>query len=516
MDQKKPEKTENEREGVRRPVPEEGLRVFVALNPLAGTRHRNHMLATVLTDEQIGRIRAASLEILERVGVVVPHDEMLSRFADSGAAVDFAAQRVRIPPDLVMRLIGQAGKRFTIYGRDLSRKAEFGAGKRNYNTTAGEAFWVDEPGADRRIGTLADVERAARFGDALDLLTIPGAMTDPHEIPVSYRCVEVMAAMIRNTAKPITFWFHDRTSAHYLVEMAIALRGDEKLAEQYPICYPLMEPISPLRFPFDGIDLLFETARVNMPVEIGPMAQMGLSAPATIASTMAQENAEILAGICITQLVRPGMPVCFGGICHAFDMRTTQLIFGGPEQAIFGVAMTQIGKSYGFPVYINVGLTDSKRPDAQAGLEAGITLALGAAAGADIFGHLGISGVDQASSLDVLVLQHEIIDYVESMMRGIEVSDNTLALEEIDEVGPGGTFVDRVFTAEHFRRELWFPRLLDREYYQAWRNHGALSMEDRCRQRKEQIVQTHEPEPISQEMERAIGEIVDAARQQQL
>ena len=91
------------------------------------------------------------------------------------------------------------------------------------------------------------------------------------------------------------------------------------------------------------------------------------------------------------------MPVCYGGICHAFDMRTTQLIFAGPEQAIFGVAMTQMGKHYGLPVYINVGLTDSKRPDAQAGLEAGVTLAFGAAAGADIFGHMGICGVDQAT-----------------------------------------------------------------------------------------------------------------------
>jgi len=133
--------------------------------------------------------------------------------------------------------------------------------------------------------------------------------------------------------------------------------------------YPLLEPVSPLCFPFNGVDLLFETAQLNMPVPIGPMAQMGMSAPATIAGTMAQENAEILAGICITQLIREGTPVCYGGICHAFDMRTTQLIFSGPEQAIFSVAMTQMGKFYGFPVYINVGLTDSKRPDAQAGLE---------------------------------------------------------------------------------------------------------------------------------------------------
>jgi len=210
--------------------------------------------------------------------------------------------------------------------------------------------------------------------------------------------------------------------------------------------------------------------------------------------------------------VRPGMPVCYGGICHAFDMRTTQMIFSGPEQAIFGVAMTQMGKHYGLPVYINVGLTDAKRPDAQAGLEAGITLALGAAAGADIFGHMGISGVDQASSLDMLVMQEEIITYVESMLREVDFSDEAFGLEVIAEAGPGGTFIDRMHTAQHFRRELWFPRLLDRDYYQAWLDGGARSMEERCRERKEQLLADHDVEPPAPELAREFERIAASAR----
>jgi trimethylamine--corrinoid protein Co-methyltransferase len=296
--------------------------------------------------------------------------------------------------------------------------------------------------------------------------------------------------------------------------MLIALRGDEERAATYPLCYPFLEPISPLRFPRNGIDVLYETARLNLPVPIGPMAQMGLSAPATVAGTLALENAEILAGISITQLIRPGLPVCYGGICHAFDMATTQMIFGGPEQAIFGVALTQMGKFYGLPVYINVGLTDSKRPDGQAGLEAGVTLALGAAAGADIFGHMGISGVDQASSLDMLVFQNEIIGYVESTLRALDFSDGALGLDVIEERGPGGSFIDTVHTAEHFRRELWFPKLLDRRYYQAWLEAGALSTEERCRQRKERILATHAPEPLPPELENALQDIVARAKRE--
>ena len=172
-------------------------------------------------------------------------------------------------------------------------------------------------------------------------------------------------------------------------------------------------------------------------------------------------------------LSRQGMPVCYGGVCHAFDMSATQIIFAGPEQAILGVAMTQMGKYYGFPVYINVGLTDSKRLDAQAGLEIASTLVLVAAAGADIFGHMGICGADQTSSLDILVLQNEIISYIESVNREIDFSDEAIGINEIAEVRCGGSFIDRMHTALHFRKELWFPKLLDRNYYQVWLDNGA-------------------------------------------
>jgi trimethylamine--corrinoid protein Co-methyltransferase len=358
------------------------------------------------------------------------------------------------------------------------------------------------------------VATACRLADGLEGINIVGAMADPHDVPPACRCVEVMAQQVRNTTKPITFWYHDRRAARWCNEIMIAVRGTEAAAARQPLCYPFLEPISPLRFPVNGVDMLYETARLNLPVPVGPMAQTGLSAPVTLAGTMAQENAEILAGICITQLIRPGMPVCYGGICHAFDMRTTQLIFAGPEQAIFGVAMTQMGKHYGLPVYVNVGLTDSKRPDAQAGLEAAATLLPAAAAGADIFGHMGICGVDQATSLDMLVLQDEIIRYVESALRTLDFSDESSGLDEILDAGPGGTFIDRDHTVAHFRRELWQPRLLDRQFHEAWLTAGATDMETRCRQRKEELLATHQPTPVDDHLSAELDRIVAAARRE--
>jgi len=281
---------------------------------------------------------------------------------------------------------------------------------------------------------------------------------------------------------------------------------------RYPFGYPFLEPISPLKFPFDGVDLLFETCRYQLPVPIGPMAQVGATGPGTLAGTLVQENAEILAGVVLVQLIGPGTPVCYGGIPHAFDMSTTQLIFSGPEQALMAIAMTQIGKHYGLPVYINVGLTDSKTVDAQAGLEVGITLALGALSGADIFGHLGISGVDQATSLTMLMMQHEVIAYIERIMKGIEVSDETLAVDVIASVAPDGTYLAEIHTADHFLKELWFPQLLDRKFWEGWRESGAKNMMDRCIEKKNEILENHVSEPLDPETEKEVEKILQSAR----
>jgi len=473
------------------------------------------MKLEVLDEEQLARIHEASLEILARVGVELPHSETLRRFADAGARVDFEHQRVRIPPELVQGCLSAAGKSFTIYGRDRSRTAAFGAGRRNYNSVAGEALWLDDETLERRYAELKDVKRACIVGDALPHITVVGAMTDPHDVPQEVQDVFVVREMIRHTTKPITFWFNTRRSARHVSEMLIAAAGSEEQVARYPMTYNFLEPISPLRFPFDGVDLLYEGARFPLPVSIGPMVQAGMSGPATLAGTIAQENAEILAGICVTQLIREGTPVCYGGIAHIFDMRTTQLVFAGPEQALMAVAFTQLGRRYGLPVYINVGLTDAKTPDAQAGMEAGITLMAGALAGADIFGHLGICGVDQASSLAMLMMQHELTAYVERFMRGFEVTDQTLALDVIERVvNEAGSFLAEEHTVRHFREQFWFPRLLDRDFFETWAGAGSKDMAARCRAEVRRILDTHEVEPPPKELAAELDRIAESARRE--
>jgi len=471
------------------------------------------MKLTQFSRSEKERIHEASLDVLATVGVEVPHPETLGRFAASGAKVDRERKRVFIPAELVEKSLKTAGKRFTLYGRDKSRQAHFGRGMRNYNSIAGEALWLEEDTMTRRYAMLADVVTATRLGDALSGINIVGAMADPSDAPRAVQDVLIAAAMIKNTTKPITFWFGNRASGAFISEILIALAGSEKKAAAKPLTYNFLEPISPLKFAFNGIDLLYEFARFPLPVSIGPMAQAGATGPVTLVGTMVQENAEILAGVCITQLIREGTPVCYGGIPHTMDMRTTQMVFAGPEQALMAVGMVEMAKFYRLPVYINVGLTDSKVPDAQAGLECGMTLLAGALAGADIFGHMGICGVDQATSLSMLVMQNEIIEYIERIMSGVEVNDNTLAVDVIKEVAPraGANYLAEPHTAENLRAEHWFPKLLDRQFFDAWRSGGMKDMAARCKETKELLLREHVVEPIDEKLEKEIDKITAAA-----
>jgi trimethylamine--corrinoid protein Co-methyltransferase len=257
---------------------------------------------------------------------------------------------------------------------------------------------------------------------------------------------------------------------------------------------------------------MFETRRLPLPVAIGPMAQTGSSAPCTLAGTLTIQHAENLAAACVTQLIHPGTPILYGGACHAFDMRTMQMIFSGPEQALMAAGVTQMAHHCGLGSNANVGLTDSKVLDAQAGFEIGVTLALSVMAGTETFGQFGIAGVDQGGDVDILVFQNEIVEYIERIASGVRVDDDTIAADVIGAVGPGGSFLAEAHTLLHMREELWFPTLLDRQFWQNWEGAGRKDTATRSRERREQLLAEYEPCPLDDDTEREIKKILARGR----
>ncbi len=465
----------------------------------------------VLSQDQIATVHGNSLELLRDLGMQLPHAGVLEALEGAGAQVDHEKQIARFPEKLVEESVEIAGKKYVIYGRDGSKTARFGYGDFVVVSSGGQFAWVDEDGAERRTPTAEDMELGILFGDALENMTIVGPLCVPQDVPANARDVYSAAQLMKGTTKPVHFWVTNGATLKYVLEIYEAIAGGKNEHREKPRIAGFIEPISPLRFPLTGLEIMVGCVEVGLPLCFGPMAQVGATAPCSLAGTFVQENAEILGGIAIAQALQPGTPVCYGGIPHLMDMRTAMISFGSPEQALMAVAMTQMAKHYGLPVYINVGAGDSKRVDVQSGLERGMTLLAGAFAGADTFGHMGISGMDQGASIEQLIVDNEMINYVKRILQGFDFDEDALAMQVIKSVGIGGHYMDEAHTYERFRRDFWYPDGFDRRGYQEWRDDGAKSMLDWAKQRKNQIIDDHEREPLDADLARELDRIVATA-----
>jgi trimethylamine--corrinoid protein Co-methyltransferase len=469
----------------------------------------------ILSEKEIEAIHAGTMQMLRDTGVMVHHDEALELLSQAGAEVQQDKKIALLPERLVIDSIERAGKKYILYGRNPGRTARFGYGDFVLMSSPGQYSWIDTDSGQRRPAAIGDMSDAIRLGDALGNITIVGSMAQPQEISESYRDIYLTGELVKGTGKPTRCWVRNEKTARYILEIYRAVAGGSEALRKRPMIEAFLEPISPLRMPKDGLDIVREFARAGQPVSIGPMAMTSGTAPATLAATLAQENAEILAGVVITQLFAPGTPITYGGIPHIMDPRTSICSFGSPEQGLMAVAMVQMAGYYGFPVYVNVCLTDAKVPDAQAGLEKGTSFLLAVLAGADTFGHCGICGTDHAGSLVWLNLDNEIMEYIKRIARGFEVDAGTVAAEIVNKVGPGGNFLAEEHTVRHFRKELWMAgSAWARQSWDGWANSGKLSMADRLRNQVKEILSSHEPEPMKAELAKEIDSIVKAAEQE--
>jgi trimethylamine---corrinoid protein Co-methyltransferase len=471
----------------------------------------------ILTPGEVRQIQQASLKVLARTGVKVGHPRFRRLLAEAGAIVDEVQQIVRLPETLVLQSLEQAGKKFTIFGRDPRRQARFGQGDLVFVSSPAQYQWFPLRSDERRDPTLADVRNAIVVGDALEHIDMVGAMAVPLEVPAPFREVLVTAELLKGTPKATWGAFlSGADSARCVLELFRTVAGGSGPLRERPLGYAAVEPISPLQLPEHGLEILEVFCEAGLPAVFFPMTQTSATGPSTLAGTLVQENAEILSGIVVSQVLRPGTPVVYGGIPHIFDQPSMSISFGAPEQGLMAAAMTQIGKSYGLPVYVNVILTDAIAIDYQAGMEKGITMVMGALAGADTPSHLGIRGADQGASLAQLVVDDELVAYVKRILRGFVVDEETLAEEVIAAVGPTGNYLAEEHTIRHYRQELWRPNLLFRGQFERWQEKGSKALHERAADKVEHILATHQPEPIDEALGREVDQIVAAARKQML
>jgi trimethylamine--corrinoid protein Co-methyltransferase len=450
-----------------------------------------------LTDEQVRKIHEASLAILARTGMQVEEPEALRLFEEVGADVD--NNRVRLSRYLIEDTIDKAPTRVVLAGRDPDNDLIL-EGARVYIGTGGAALQVlDLETGKIRKAVLQDVADMARIVDRLENIHFYLLPIYPTDLPKEIVEINKYYVALANTTKHVQAGVYTVQGIRDVVEMCERISGGPVPLRERPIVSFITSwMVSPLKFATDVTTLLIETCRQRIPVVLSAAPMAGSTAPVTLAGMLAQLNAEQLAGLTLTQLVHPGCPVLIGPIPATADLRSGKYLGGSVELGLTNAAITQLAHFYRVPIYNSAGMTESKIPDIQAGIEKAQSVIQVALAGANFIHHAAGMLEDMSTiAYEQFVIDNEMLGMAMQAVRGIEVNDDTLALDVIDRVGPGGHYLMDEHTLRHMRTELYYPSaVFDRQGREMWEQAGATDAWTRAKEIARRILAEHKPEPL--------------------
>jgi trimethylamine--corrinoid protein Co-methyltransferase len=466
----------------------------------------------VLSDDQIEEVFHAALEVLGRTGSRIHSAEALDLLGGAGCHIS-DGDLVRIPSWLVKESLNTAPSRIVIAGRDRSRRIHLEKNKFCFGTGSDCPSMVDPYTDEVRKYSFDDVVNAARISDALpnidfhmSLGLTSGVFAQTYDRPQ-------LLAMLKGTSKPLVITAVDREGLADQYAMACEVLGGPEEFAKTPLFVVYIEPSSPLTSSVEAVEKILYAAETGIPAIFTPCIMAGGTGPVTLAGTMVQALAEYLTGVVMAQLKRKGAGVIMGGVNSPMDMTTSILSYGAPELALVSAAMTDVSKWLGVPMFSTAGCSDSKVLDQQAAIEATLSITVAALSGANLIHDVGYLESGLLGSFDMLVMSDEVIGMAKRILRGIGVTPETLAVDVIEQVGPGGHYLTQEHTRTHFKTETWFPTLIDRQMRRTWEASGGLTMAERVRAKVKDILDHHEPLPIPAPVERSLQEIVAQAEE---
>lgn len=454
------------------------------------------------------QIHLAALRILAEIGVETDHIAMRERLAGLGCRV--AGARVTFPPDLIAATLVAIPPSFRLYGRTPEIVTRVDAAGPMLCTNTGILPSVFDLNTSLvRRATLADVAATTRILDALpnvDLIYV--SLLDATDQPPPLITLADFAATLANTTKPLIGpGVVSAAEAAAVVAMARALRGPE--LARYPVCVPFICPITPLRFPAELVDALTVVAQAGLPLEVISNPVMGVTAPYTIAGTVALGHAEVLAAAVMAHAVQPGLPILNGNTPSVADMRALTSTTGGPETGLIRRTVAELSHHLGLPSCVH-GHTSATRPDFQAGDEKALNTLLLASARPSILGGLGGLANVTVGSYEMLILDDERLGAVRRILAGVAVDDDHLGIEVIAHAAAGGDVLGHDHTLRYLRStEVWRPRMAVRSGLINGVPPAETSVE-RARTAARSILDTHTVAPLPANVQCAITEVIGA------
>jgi trimethylamine--corrinoid protein Co-methyltransferase len=465
----------------------------------------------MFSQDQLEELFLGVLHVLEYTGLDVHHEESRDILEKAGAWVD--GLRVRLPSYMVKRALEMAPRGFTLFARDGNPKHDIhiGPGRAHFGPGPTCPNFIDVETLERRPYVKSDVPIVAKVVDALpniDFCESLGTVSDVHpDLGALYE----FAGMFPNTSKPIVAWSYDEYDSAAIHKIAVAEAGGQDAFEKCPNYVHYCEPLSPLVSTKEALDKLVFAARHRVPLVFTPCPIAGGTAPVTAAGMIIQGTAESWMGLTVAQTIQPGLPFIVGGVFSVMDMSSMVLAYGAPELSLMMAGVTELAHYAGLPLWQTGGCTDSKTFDAQAMIEGSLSCFFSALTGGDLCHDVGYTESAMTGSVFQLAAMDEAIAYSRRITRGIEVNEDTLAVDVIHDVGPNGHYLKQQHTRRYYKTEFWYPNLHDRRNYEEWADMGKMTMKDRTIARVHDILATHQPSPIKPETEEVIQEVVEAA-----
>ena len=461
----------------------------------------------VLSSDQCRQIISSALEVLERTGVEVLSEKARKLFYENGFWVD--GKRVRFPIGPVEGAIRSAPSRVVLSDREGKRKLFLEDSNSYFGPCAGNTFYIDPMTGERRGLLKSDQAVVAKLCDALPNIDFVMDFGTPGDAEPKMADIHSLESLLLNTTKPIVHWGSNIKQYATLIDMCIAVAGNLENLQQKPfIAFCSKSGKSPGIHSEEGIEKVMWAAEKGLPQIYTPFVVSKNSSPATMAGILVQALSESFVGLVMAQLVRKGTPFILGGIEAVMDRRSGIVSYGSAEFQLLQGAMGRLGRYLNIPISGVAGCTDSKAMDPQLAIEAALSIVTTGLMGTNLIRGVGATENGATGSPYQLVLCDEVISYTKRMMRGIEVNEDTLAVDVIHNVGPGGHFLGEEHTMEYFKKEFWFPTLMDRTRYDEWKANGALSMGSRVKAKTQRLMKEHQPKVLNPEVVKKVSKIV--------
>lgn len=441
----------------------------------------------VLTQNEIEQIHENSLRIMENVGIAMTYQPAKDILAKVGCKID--GDLVYFPKELVERELKNVPSSFTMHARNPKLNVEITTEKTAYVGPYGSPFVLDMDNG-RRSGSLDDFINIVKICERLENIDIQSHIScEPSDVDVKKRPNTMVYNTLKYSEKPLMGSVYGYETAKQCIEMAAIVFGGMDVIKDKPVMASIPCTLTPLSYDDNMLGAIIAYAEAGQPQLVNSLSIAGMTTPATLAGLVSLQNAEVLAGIVLAQLVNPGTPIVYSASGSNAEMRSGVLSIGSPEDALVSLVNGQLAKYYQIPCRISGALTDSKLMDSQAAYESAITLMMAQMAGGNFILHAaGIIETYTCTSYEKLIIDNEIIGYLKRINRGVDVNEETLAYDVIKEVGPRGTFLVEDHTLEHFRDEFYQPTLSDRWVYTQWLNKGAMPIEQQANAKWKEIL----------------------------